>query len=164
MLQERYELCLTAKQRETIESNMLKQVAILMAIVATQTTYSLMARSQVVDRRSQYQETNVADFIQRNNINDMNPRSLAGQLLSRPESLEGRQQEDIMINYALNRTEDPTIVEYTTIGLADDSVRSKRTRIELKWQQNGWQITWVGSQFQCHSGRGHQDWSKELCY
>jgi len=146
---------------------MLKQVAILIAIIATQTSSSFMARSQTilpaVDVRSQYRETDVAEFIQRNNINDMNPRSLAGQLLSRPESLEGRRQEDIRINYALNRIENPTVIEYTTIGLADDSVRSQRTRIELKWQQNSWQIIWVGSQVQCRSGRGHQDWSKESC-
>jgi hypothetical protein len=56
------------------------------------------------------------------------------------------------------------VVEHTIIGLADDSVRSIRTRIELQWQQSSWDIIWVGSQFQCRSGRGHQDWSGELCY
>ncbi|MGB3694101.1 MAG: hypothetical protein WA865_19455 [Spirulinaceae cyanobacterium] len=110
---------------------------------------------------SQYREVEVATFLRNNNIDEINPHSIAQQLLSHPESLEGRQQEGIKIDYGKGNA--PTVIEYTIVGLADDSVRSIRTRVELQWQQDDWQILWVGSQFQCSEGRGHQDWSKELC-
>jgi len=111
--------------------------------------------------RSRYLAIPVADFIQRHNLIETDPRSLASQLLGRSESLEGRQREAIAIEYA--GWNGVTVVEYTVIGLPDDSVRSSRTRIELKWQQGDWTILWVGKQFQCHSGRGHRDWSGEPC-
>ena len=116
----------------------------------------------VAEVRSQYFEIPVADFIQRHNLTEFDPRLLVSQLLRRSVSLEGRQQETIAIHY--RDQSGMTVVEHTTIGLPDDSLRSLRTRIELKRQQGGWQILWVGSQFQCWAGRGHEDWSKEFCF
>lgn len=76
------------------------------------------------------------------------------------EEEEGRSSEDISITYSPGET---ALIVYTRIGVADDSVNSIRHRIELKRNQNKWEIVWVGRQFKCQSGRGHQDWSGILC-
>ena len=58
-------------------------------------------------------------------------------------------------------------VTLTQGNLADDSVRSIRYLLEFApygaATQKQWQIVWAGEQFQCQSGRGHQDWSSDLC-
>jgi hypothetical protein len=64
---------------------------------------------------------------------------------------------------------DRAVVIVTQTGVADDSVRAIRYRAELapttKSSQTGkqWKMVWAGSQFTCQPGRGHQDWSTELC-
>jgi len=60
------------------------------------------------------------------------------------------------------------IVTITQTGVADDSVGAIRYRVELQPEKsaqtgNQWEIVWAGSQVKCHPGRGHQDWSTELC-
>jgi hypothetical protein len=141
---------------------MFKRVALLATLLVTQTASCSEAQSQSPQTRSDYREIEVAPFVQRYDLEDRNPREVARQLLERPVSLEGRQQETIAIEYPTGSDEIGAI-EHTVIGLADDSVRSQRRRIEMKWQSEGWEIVWVGSQFQCRQGRGHQDWSSELC-
>lgn len=73
---------------------------------------------------------------------------------------EGRKSEDISVAYPTRET---AVIVYTIIGLADDSVGGIRNRIELKRNQNKWEIVWVGEQYKCQLGRGHQDWSDRLC-
>lgn len=61
------------------------------------------------------------------------------------------------------------VVIITQLGVADDSVRGIRYRAEFvpttksAQAQKQWEIVWAGSQVTCQPGRGHQDWSKELC-
>lgn len=55
------------------------------------------------------------------------------------------------------------VVIVTQIGLQDDSVAGIRYRVELAQTGQQWKIVWVGSQVKCQSGRGHQNWSSELC-
>lgn len=61
------------------------------------------------------------------------------------------------------------VVTITQTGVADDSVRGIKYRAELattsKSASTGkqWELVWAGSQVKCQSGRGHQDWTKELC-
>ncbi len=63
------------------------------------------------------------------------------------------------------------VVTITQTGVADDSVGAIRYRVELTTVGRSllvkspppWQIEWAGSQVKCWPGRGHQDWSTELC-
>lgn len=48
-------------------------------------------------------------------------------------------------------------------GLLDDSVAGVRDRFDIAFQNGQWDITKAGRQFRCQQGRGHQDWSAELC-
>ena len=51
-----------------------------------------------------------------------------------------------------------------TLGLLDDSVRSQRYRLELSRREDGtWTIESASWAQRCHEGRGHQDFSPELC-
>jgi len=51
-----------------------------------------------------------------------------------------------------------------TLGLLDDSVRSLRYRLELSRREDGtWTIESASWAQRCHEGRGHQDFSPELC-
>ncbi len=136
-------------------------VSVAIALSVAPAVYTFAQTSRPNLSRSQYREIEVATFIQRNNLNEIDPYSIAQQLFKRPESLEGRQQEGIKIKYGKDNA--PTVVEYTIIGLGDDSVRGIRTRLEMEWQEDGWKILWVGDQFQCREGRGQQDWSGKLC-
>jgi WD40 repeat protein len=58
-------------------------------------------------------------------------------------------------------------VKITQTKLADDSVASRRYLVEFapyaEETAEKWQIVWAGEQFKCRSGRGHQDWSSDLC-
>jgi WD40 repeat protein len=60
-----------------------------------------------------------------------------------------------------------TTVKITQTNLADDSVAGRRYLVEFapygEQTAQKWQLVWVGEQFKCQSGRGHQDWSAELC-
>lgn len=73
---------------------------------------------------------------------------------------------DVQVEYP---EPDRAVVIITQTGVADDSVRAIRYRAELipttKSSQTGkqWKMVWAGSQFTCHPGRGHQDWSTKLC-
>jgi len=61
-----------------------------------------------------------------------------------------------------------SVVTITQTRRPDDSVSGIRYRVELQrslslQSSNLWQIVGIGSQSKCHPGRGHQDWSTELC-
>jgi hypothetical protein len=63
---------------------------------------------------------------------------------------------------------DQAIVILTQTGLKGDSVQDIRYRVEFQKNPSAqaneqWQMIWAGSQFKCYPGRGHQDWSPELC-
>jgi hypothetical protein len=57
----------------------------------------------------------------------------------------------------------PTTVTVTLDGLGDDSVRGQR--VVLVFEPNGsqWQLVSGKSEQRCWPGRGHQDYSPELC-
>ncbi|MEQ8752525.1 MAG: hypothetical protein RID09_03270 [Coleofasciculus sp. G1-WW12-02] len=61
------------------------------------------------------------------------------------------------------------IVILTQTGLKDDSVQDIRYRVDFQKNSSAqineqWQMIWAGSQFKCYPGRGHQEWSTELCF
>jgi len=55
------------------------------------------------------------------------------------------------------------VVLVTTVGLADDSVRDRRTRVVLGRTTEGWSVVAAGRQVRCQPGRGHAGWSAEAC-
>lgn len=64
---------------------------------------------------------------------------------------------------------DHAVVIITQIGVADDSVGGIRYRAEFVTNTASastgkqWKLVWAGSQVICQPGRGHQDWSTQLC-
>ncbi|MEO1619662.1 MAG: hypothetical protein AAFU53_01375 [Cyanobacteria bacterium J06632_3] len=55
------------------------------------------------------------------------------------------------------------MITITQSGILDDSVGSIRYRFDISRQDDQWTITRAGRQFRCQQGRGHQDFSTELC-
>lgn len=54
-------------------------------------------------------------------------------------------------------------VKVTYDGLYDDSVRASRVEGYLYYEGGQWFASGVAETQRCHEGRGHQDFSKELC-
>lgn len=91
------------------------------------------------------------------------PKAVALSAFGNVESEGGGR--DVTVDYP---QPNQAIVTITQTGVADDSVGAIRYRVELqpeKSAQTGkqWEIVWAGSQVKCRPGRGHQDWSTELC-
>lgn len=154
---------------------MLSQLITLAAVSVLQVRSSVPPMAQVnppstsagdrtasSDVPPQYRSIDIMRFLEGNDISTIQPRAIAAQLLSRSTSLEGRQEEIVEIDYDTG-DRDTVVVEYTVIGLADTSVRSQRTRIELQWIGHSWTVRNIGQQYQCQPRRGHQNWSGELC-
>ena len=55
------------------------------------------------------------------------------------------------------------IVTIDRSGLLDDSVAAFRDRFDFAAQDGQWAMVKAGRQFRCQPGRGHQDWSADLC-
>ena len=59
-------------------------------------------------------------------------------------------------------------VTITQSKLSDDSVEGYRYLVQFApygdQTKKKWQVVWAGEQFRCWSGRGHQDWSTDLCH
>ncbi len=149
-----------AKTKESVINFQKSQQLVADGTVGEKTWSKLNAALQQNNPRSNFQVINVQEFISSERIKATNPKAVAAQLFSSLEEEEGRSSEDISITYSLGET---ALIVYTRIGVADDSVGAIRYRIELKRNQNKWEIVWVGRQFKCQSGRGHQDWSGILC-
>ena len=81
-------------------------------------------------------------------------------MFSSVEEREGRRSEEISLTYPTGKT---AVIVHTIVGLADDSVNGIRNRLELKRNQNKWEIIWVGMQTKCHQNRGHQNWADGVC-
>jgi hypothetical protein len=77
------------------------------------------------------------------------------------EEIEGYVKEDVEVDTS---NPEQAIVTIVQKNLPDDSVNSIRYRIDFKSEDSQWQMEWAGQQFICQSGRGQQNWSKELCY
>ncbi len=59
---------------------------------------------------------------------------------------------------------DQVMVTVTQGGVLDDSVAGIRYRFDIERQDDStWEIQKAGQQFRCQLGRGHQDWSDQLC-
>ncbi|MBW4666427.1 MAG: peptidoglycan-binding protein [Cyanomargarita calcarea GSE-NOS-MK-12-04C] len=148
-----------AKTKEAVINFQKSQQLVADGIVGEKTWSKLNAA--LSNPRFDFRIINVQEFIKNNRIKATNPKAVAAQLFSNlVEEEEGRRSEDILVTYPTRET---ALIVYTIIGVPDDSINSIRERIELKRNQNKWEIVWVGQQYKCQSGRGHQDWSGILC-
>ncbi len=150
-----------SQTKEAVINFQKSQQLIADGIVGEKTWAKLNAALSQDNSRSDFRVISVQEFISSNRIKDSNPKSVAVQLFSNSlEEEEGRNSEDISVAYPTRET---AVIVHTIIGLADDSVAGIRNRIELKRNQNKWEIVWIGEQYKCQSGRGHQDWSGSIC-
>jgi len=133
-------------------------------IVGEKTWSKLNAAVQASNPRFDFRVISVQEFIDSRKLKVTTPKAVAVQIFSNVEDGEGRFSADISVAYPEGFSQAQTsVIVHTLIGVADDSVNSIRDRIELKSNQNKWEIVWVGRQYKCQSGRGHQDWSGSLC-
>jgi hypothetical protein len=92
------------------------------------------------------------------------PKALALSAFGNTETEGGSRQ--VRVDYPQPNL---AVVIITQLGVADDSVRGIKYRAEFvpttksAQTKKQWEIVWAGSQVTCQAGRGHQDWSKELC-
>jgi hypothetical protein len=129
-------------------------------IVGERTWAKLKEALQVNNPRFNFQVVTVQDFIASHQIQATNPKAVASQLFRGTEEEDGRGFDEVSITYT---AQDQAVILRTIIGLAEDSVSGVRFRVELKRNQNRWEIIWVGRQFRCQPGRGQQDWAATLC-
>ena len=54
-------------------------------------------------------------------------------------------------------------ISITYDGLYDDSVRASRIEANLIYRDSKWLVNSITETHQCQQGRGHQDFSEELC-
>jgi hypothetical protein len=89
--------------------------------------------------------------------------ALAGLGLTTEVAASEQLKQEVEIDTADNLT----TVKITQTNLGDDSVAGIRYLVEFapygEQTAQKWQLVWAGEQFKCQSGRGHQDWSTELC-
>ena len=88
------------------------------------------------------------------------PQALARALYGSAEPVEGNYQEEAV---TLSDSGDGQVVLFTQLGLADDSLRGLRYRLEFLAQGGEWKLTWAGRQVTCWPGRGHEDWGTAPC-
>lgn len=117
------------------------------------------SQQQIVDKNYR-----VVDLkkIPSSRLTDRDPRLAAIKAFGNRESaqLEGIKSETLEVIYPSAGNAIATLI---TDGLADDSVRAEKYRLKMQLVNNQWQITWAGTQVKCRSGRGHQEWSEQLC-
>ncbi len=128
---------------------------------ANPTRKTTVANPQVT--RENYKPISLASVADGKPLTGSNPKAIAVSTFGNIESEGGSQQ--VTVDYPQSER---AIVTITQTGVADDSVGGIRHRVELQQTpsaqtQTQWKIVWAGSQVKCHPGRGHQDWSKELC-
>ncbi|HEY9598195.1 MAG TPA: hypothetical protein V6D33_11050 [Cyanophyceae cyanobacterium] len=91
------------------------------------------------------------------------PKAIALSAFGTIES-EGGTRE-VTVDYPQGNRAIVTIIQ---TDVADDSVGAIKRRVELQQKQTSqqnqqWEVIWAGFQVKCQPGRGHQDWSTELC-
>lgn len=117
------------------------------------------------DSRTDYSSMSLEQFAQSGrSLTGEKPSAIVAQLFGVREGLSPSGVEQFEIRYSPSGG---AIALLTQTGQQDDSVNGVRYRVELESQSGAtgsqWQVTWIGQQFKCQSGRGHQNWSTALC-
>jgi hypothetical protein len=113
--------------------------------------------------RGNYKSISLDKFADTNALVGSDPKAVALSAFGNIESEGGSRQ--VTVDYP---QPDRAIVTITQTGVADDSVGGIKRRVELQQTKSAqtaeqWKAVWAGSQVKCQPGRGHQDWSTELC-
>ena len=114
--------------------------------------------------RESYKPISLDKIADANALVGNDPKVIARQAFRNTESERG--SPEVSVDYPQS---DRAVVTITQVGVADDSVHGIRYRAEfaptseLTPTGKQWKLVWAGSQVKCQSGRGHQDWSTELC-
>ncbi len=115
--------------------------------------------------RENYKAISLPEISDANALIGNDPKAIALSAFGKTDTQEVGSRE-VKVDYPqTNRA----VVTITHVGVADDSVRGIRYRAELvpttksTRADKQWEIVWAGSQVTCQQGRGHQDWSTELC-
>ena len=115
--------------------------------------YQKLALNKIASHSPNHQENKTTNLVG----ND--PKQLVLQYFGIPDKQDSQKQEITAICTDAKQI----IVLLTKTGLLDDSVAGIRYYVELVPVEQGWRISWAGRQQKCHPGRGHTDWSTELC-
>jgi cytoskeletal protein RodZ len=123
---------------------------------------STTANSQV--QRENYKGISLDKIADADALVGNDPESVALSTFGNIDSEGG--SRDVTVDYPQSQR---AIVTITQTGVADDSVGGIKHRVELQQTKSAqtdpqWKVVWAGSQVKCHPGRGHQDWSTELCF
>lgn len=114
--------------------------------------------------RSQYKTISLQNIAPAESLKGSDPKAIALKAFGQIESEGGSRQVEMT-----NPQPDKAEVTITQTGVADDSVGAIRYRVEFvstsstAQTDKPWQMVWAGSQQKCQVGRGHQDWSNEIC-
>jgi hypothetical protein len=123
---------------------------------------STTANSQV--QRENYKGISLDKIADADALVGNDPESVALSTFGNIDSEGG--SRDVTVDYPQSQR---AIVTITQTGVADDSVGGIKHRVELEQTKSAqtdpqWKVVWAGSQVKCHPGRGHLDWSTELCF
>ena len=93
----------------------------------------------------------------------IDPQAIALSALGLKELPQATQQQS-NLEYLSDNLAAVTITQTKS---TDDSVEGYRYLVKFApygdRRDNKWQVVWAGEQFRCWAGRGHQDWSTDLC-
>ncbi|MGB3654245.1 MAG: hypothetical protein WBA41_23965 [Rivularia sp. (in: cyanobacteria)] len=127
--------------------------------------------AKAIKERENYNSIDLNKLPQGVSLTGSNPEEIAFSLKAaaiaafpapKEEPQEGNFQRDVTIKPV---TPNLTTVIITETGLLDDSVNGIRDRadFELSEADKSWKMVWAGKQYKCQSGRGSQDFTKQLC-
>lgn len=115
------------------------------------------------EKRENYKAISLEQIADAKTLIGDDPKAIALSAFGDTQSEGG--SRDVAVDYP---QPNQSIVTITQTGVADDSVGAIKYRAEFVPTQSSqvgkqWKMIWAGSQVKCHQGRGHQDWSTELC-
>lgn len=124
--------------------------------------------NSTIQSRDKYRAINLKQLSSNAPLVGMNPQEIALQTFG---AAENNQPEKLFQEIVGIEGDNPSniIVSITQIGLADDSIKGIRYRIDFQpynksSSESQWQMTWAGQQFICQPGRGNQNWTADFCY
>lgn len=129
-------------------------------------TIAKTATAQAQAQRKNYKPLSLSEIAQSKPLTGNDPKALTLSIFGNVESQEEGGSQEVTVDYPQS---DLAVVTITRIGVADDSIGGIRYRAELVATSDStstgkqWKLVWAGSQTKCQQGRGHQDWSTELC-
>ncbi|MBD1929844.1 hypothetical protein H6F74_26955 [Trichocoleus sp. FACHB-90] len=128
----------------------------------TQVSQSIPVSAEA--ERKKYKTIPLTNIKDAKSLKGSDPQAIALAAFGNIESEGG--SRDVRVEYP---QPDRAVVTIAQTGVADDSVGAIKYRVEFAptspsaQKPQEWTIAWVGSQVKCHVGRGHQDWSTEIC-